>query len=740
MTSVRSRATPTSTPDPESSEIRDLDLRPPSLHEGLLERAHLLDRVRSVDDARVVALVAPAGYGKTTLLTQWMTSASMPAAWLSLDPADNDPVGLLSHLWASLDRAGMIVEGKVGDVRFSSRPAADGIPRLIRALHPGREVGLLFIDHLDALRTRAAWDVIAALIHHLDGRVQVILASRVEPRLPIADLRARGFVVELTASDLAFDEGEAALLLDYVGVEPGYDVADLMINTEGWPVGVYLAALAMKSGSSGVSPTSVRGDDVYIARYLRSAMLDRLSESKRAFLIRTSVLNRLSGPLCDAVLETTGSERLLQSLVQSNLLIVPLDRVREWHRYHHMFQDLLQAELRLREPRAVEGLHRRAAKWFESNGQPELAINHAQAAGDVPRVARLLERIGRITYSTGRSDTVFSWLDWLEERGGLVSHPAASSLGALAAALSGDAPRSARWLDLIADQSHPLARLVSALHSRSGVAAMIADARQARDDFPPGSEWTPACIAVEGLGLLWLGDTDRADSLFAQAISMTEPLVAVPTATVALSERALIAMQSRDWAGAETACATALRLILDHGLDGYSTSALTFVVAARLARHRNDIPRAREMLARAVRLRPQLNVSLPGISVQTGIEMARAHIELAEVAGAKLILREIRVILDQCPDLGLLPVQWEELTRSMATMGPGKVGPSTLTTAELRLLPLLASHHTFPEIGERLYISRHTVKTQAMSIYRKLGASSRSEAVRIAGEAGLLGV
>jgi LuxR family maltose regulon positive regulatory protein len=199
-------------------------------------------------------------------------------------------------------------------------------------------------------------------------------------------------------------------------------------------------------------------------------------------------------------------------------------------------------------------------------------------------------------------------------------------------------------------------------------------------------------------------------------------------------------MRARDWDTAESACSDSLHLVMDHGLAGYSTSAITYVVAARIARHRNDLRRAREMLARAVRLRPQLNSSLPGISVQTGIEMAKAHIELAEVAGAKVIIRETRVILDQFPDLGLLPDQLEELSRSMETMEPGKVGPSTLTTAELRLLPLLASHHTFPEIGERLYISRHTVKTQAMSIYRKLGASSRSEAVRIAGEIGLLGV
>jgi LuxR family maltose regulon positive regulatory protein len=595
------------------------------------------------------------------------------------------------------------------------------------------------LDDLDSLRRRASWDLIAALIHRLEGRVQVVLSTRAEPRLPIAHFRAHGLLAELSTAELAFDDAEAKSILDNAGIEPGYELAQIMANTEGWPVGVYLTALALEKGGGDAPLQSVRGDDLYVADYLRHAVLDRLSESKRSFLIRTSVLDRLSGPLCDAVLETTGSERLLESLESSNLLIQRLDRTREWHRYHQMFQDALQAELRLREPEAEVGLHERAAGWFEENGHFELSIRHAQSSGDVARAARLIERIGRVTYSTGRSETVFGWLDWLQERGALSDYPGVSAMGALAAALSGDLLRCSTFLEYIEDGSHPLARLLRALRTPSGVNAMIDDARQAREDFPAGSEWTPACLTVEGLGWLWMGQPERADSLFSLATTMTEPVKAVPTATIALSERALIAIRARDWANAEAASTASLRLVLDHGLDGYSTSAIAYVVAARLARHRNDIQRAREMLARAVRLRPQLNSSLPGISVQTGIEMARAHIELAEVAGAKLVLRETRVILDQCTDLGVLASEWDELDRSLARMEPGKVGPTSLTTAELRLLPLLASHHTFPEIGDRLYISRHTVKTQAMSIYRKLGASSRSEAVRIAAEIGLLG-
>jgi LuxR family maltose regulon positive regulatory protein len=696
-------------------------------------------RLEAERDASLIVLVAPAGYGKTTLMARWMAATSRPAAWLTLHASDNDPVGFMGHVWAAFAQGDMIVPDERAGVHLTTRPATDGARRLIRALRSGGECGLLFLDNLDTVRSRATWDVISALIHQLQGEVQVVLASRSEPRVPIPDLRARGLLAELTTPDLAFDRDEAALLLQNAGVMPGYDLTQIMDRTEGWPVGLYLTTLALDAGVGGGPERVVRGDDLYIAEYLRHSVLDRLSEAKQLFLLRTSVLDRLSGPLCDAVLETTGSAKMLESLENSNLLIIRLDRHREWHRYHQMFQDLLQSELRLREPESVSGLHARAAEWFEAIGPPELAIHHAQAAGEPAQVARLIERVGRMTYVTGRSSTLFAWLDWLEEHMDSSGHAGSFALGALAAALTGDVLRGLRFLDRIPDDSHPLALLVRALRTESGVKAMIADARAARAGFPPGSEWIPACIVTEGLGWLFLGDEEQADALFAQAITQAGQLHAVAASTTALSQRTLIAIKDGRWVDADSHGTKALRQIVAHGLDSHSSSGLCFVLAARLARHQNDIPRARDMLARAATLRPQLNTALPTESVQTGIEMARAHIELADVAAAKVILRETRLILDECPDLGVLPAQWEQMSTSLSKMGPGTFGPSTLTAAELRLLPLLASHLTFPEIGERLYISRHTVKTQAMSIYRKLGASSRSEAVRAAEDAGLLG-
>jgi LuxR family transcriptional regulator, maltose regulon positive regulatory protein len=542
---------------------------------------------------------------------------------------------------------------------------------------------------------------------------------------------------ELTTSELALDAIEARQLLDAMGIEANDDLDTLIEHSEGWPMGLYLAGLAIRVGAPRASALSLGGDDLFISDYLRNEILDRLSKSRVTFLIRTSILDVLSGSLCDAVLQRTRSGRLLETFEDSNLFISRVGRTREWHRYHPMFQDLLQAELQLREPEIIVDLHTRAAEWFEANDMLELAIHHAQAAGDPETVARIIEVIGRMIYSTGRSDTLFGWLDWLEGQEGHDRYPAVFAIGALAALLTGDVLRTERWT-ASGGTSDPLMQLVSALQTRSGVSTMLDDAVRARDGLAPGSPWLPGTYAVEGLGWLWQGEVEKADSLFDQAIAMGDPVVATATGTIALAERALIAVGAGDWATAEEHCRRSLRLVEDHGLGGYTSSALTFAVAARLARKRNDIAEARVWLAKAAGLRPRLNRTFPGVSVQAHIELARAYLEMSDVAGARTILRDARAIVFGGVDLGVLPAQLEEIARGISQMAPARVGPSTLSTAELRLLPLLATHLTFPEIGERLYISRHTVKAQARSIYRKLGASKRSEAVQLATELGFL--
>ena len=240
------------------------------------------------------------------------------------------------------------------------------------------------------------------------------------------------------------------------------------------------------------------------------------------------------------------------------------------------------------------------------------------------------------------------------------------------------------------------------------------------------------------MALVWNDDPDSADPLLAEAISLASSATAGLTTTVALAERALIAIGRGRWDEAEALIARSMEEIIANSLETYSTSGLTLVMAARIAIHNGDIATARKLMDQTTSLRSKLSSTFPGLFAQTLIEMAGARLELSDAVGARTLAREARDILSQRSDLGRLPDRLHELEQALAHHGLGAVGPSALTKAEVRLLPMLATHLTFPEIGDRLYISRHTVKSQAMAIYRKLGTSSRSEAIARARESGLL--
>jgi LuxR family transcriptional regulator, maltose regulon positive regulatory protein len=259
----------------------------------------------------------------------------------------------------------------------------------------------LVIDHFEAVTNPECLDAIAALALGLPVESQLVIGSRDALPLPAARLRAQGGFVEVGVDDLAMDRHEAGPLLLEAGVElAAADLDELVGKTEGWPVGLYLAALAVKAGGSHTAARGpLTGEDRFIGDYLRSEFLDRVSPAEASFLTHTSILDRMCGPLCDAVLGAKASSELLERLERRNLLVVPLDRRREWYRYHHLFRELLVSELRRREPELISELHLRAAAWFEANGMPETAIDHAQAAGDhdhvADRVAGCQPRLGQ---------------------------------------------------------------------------------------------------------------------------------------------------------------------------------------------------------------------------------------------------------------------------------------------------------------------------------------------------------
>jgi LuxR family transcriptional regulator, maltose regulon positive regulatory protein len=754
-TSKEQRAVPVLEGDAQSRvrpsfELVESKLHPPPARPGIVARTVLVDRLLASPAAPVVCVVAPAGYGKTTLLAQWAQHRAPRVGWVSIDQRDNDPAVLLTYLAVALDRIEPIDPSVFRALAGPGASIVGAVTRLAAAMAAMTQPVALVLDHVELVGNQECLDAVAELAAQLPRSSQLLLASRARPPLSVALLRAEGRVVELGADELAMDHQEARALLEGAGVElDDAEVNELIGRTEGWPVGLYLAALALQPGRpQPAAGPGFTGDDRFMADYLWSELLGQLPPELVAFLTRTAVLERMCGPLCDAVLDTTGSAHVLESLEDSNLLVVPLDRRRWWYRYHHLFQELLTAELDRREPELVPQLHTRAAGWCEANGLPELAIDHAQAAGDTDRVARLVWKLALPAYGAGRVDTTRRWFGWFEDQGLLGRYPPVAVLGAWLQALIGKPAAAERWADAAergsvagtlpdGSTTQSYLALLRALLCRNGVDRMRADTQAALDEFGPGSQWRPTAQLLEGICYLLAGETDRADVILAHAAEVAAEAGALPAAAIALAERSLVAMHQQDWNQAAALAEQASEVVRAGRLDGYVASALVHAVAAQTDLHRGDVPRAQQQLMRAARLRPLLTYALPYFAVQTLLELGRAYLTLDDAAGARTVLRQAHDVLRQRPDLGILPGQAQELRSKVAVIHREIVGVSSLTTAELRLLPLLPTHLTYAEIAERLYLSPHTVKTHATSIYRKLGVSSRSQAIHRLQQTGL---
>jgi LuxR family transcriptional regulator, maltose regulon positive regulatory protein len=718
----------------------------------MVPRTALLERLEAAPATRLLSVTAPPGYGKTILLAQWAERRSGPVAWVSLDRRDNDPVVLLSYLAVALDRVAPVDPGLFRTLASpGAASAASLVPRFAAGLSSMARPVAVVLDNLEQLANQDCLDAVAEVALRLPAGSQLALASRARPALPEALTRPGGLLLEVGPDELAMDQWEVRALLEHAGVRPSdAQVAELLERTEGWPVGLRLASSAAAAGGrpAGGTGTAAAGNGQAVAGRPPAGLLDRLSEPTVAFLTRTAVLDQLSGPLCDAVLGVSGSDRVLASLAGSELLLVEVDRRNRWYRYHQLLRELLLAELERREPERVPELHRRAADWYEGQGLPELAVDHGQASGDADRVARLVGSLAFAAYAGGRVETVRRWFGWFEDRGLVERYPHLAVLGAQLEALGGDPAGAERWAaaaergrssappDGTLDASMALLRT---LRCRDGMAGMRADAAAAFTGLAPDSPWRATALLMEGIGHLLDGQPDLAEPVLARVAEVADQAGARPAATAALGERAIIAMERRQWEEAGRLAERALAVLEDGHLDGYVVAALVHAVAARAVLARGDAARAREHLARAVHLRPLLTSAMPHRAVQTLVELAQAYLALDDVAGARTALRQADEIIRRRPNLGVLPGQAADLRAALDGVGQGTPGASSLTAAELRLLPLLSTHLTLLEIGERLHLSRNTVKTQAVSIYRKLGVSSRSEAMARVRELGLLG-
>jgi LuxR family transcriptional regulator, maltose regulon positive regulatory protein len=455
----------------------------------------------------------------------------------------------------------------------------------------------------------------------------------------------------------------------------------------------------------------------------------------------------MCGPLCEAVLDQPGSAAELAELVRSNLLLVPLDRRGFWFRYHHLFRDMLLAELERLEPGLLPVLRRRAAAWCEANGRPEEALEYAMAAGDVDAAARLAQSLWLPTDRQGRFVTLQRWFRWLDDRDGIARHPLIAVWAALLAAETGRPAEAERWADIVdgwqdGDSPRPAdpiteawAGVLRAVMCRCGVEQMRTDADEAVRKFTAANTMMPVALLCQALARILSDDHDGSDALLEDTARIAEEVGAHEVQADALCERSLLAMANGDWSRAEILAAQARDALRPIGMETLLASA----VLARAAVHRGDLTAARRELVSAQRLRPLLTYAIPHLAVQARIQLIHVHLAFADIAGARTLMREIEEILKRRPGLGTLVDEALELrARLSAERGPATPGMSSLTTAELRVLPMLATHLSFPEIGAEMFLSPHTVKSQAMSIYRKLGASSRNQAVIRSRELGLL--
>jgi LuxR family maltose regulon positive regulatory protein len=725
-------------------------VRAPHPRPGLVPRPVLVERVRTGEP--VVVLSAPAGYGKTTLLAEWAGAEERSVAWLTITEGDNDLATFVAYVVRALDEVEPFSPETLASITAAGAHGPTVlVPRLGRALLDRSEPFVLALDDVHLLTDSDCVNALGVLVSHLPDGSQLALSSRQDPPLARARLRAGRALIEIRAEDLTLsgDEGEAVLRDAGLVVDP--DVATALIErTEGWPAGLYLAALA---GRSAPDPAAVAagfaGDHRVVAEYLRDEILEALPDDVVEFLVRTSVLEYLDGPGCDAVLEREGSWRVLDELARSNLFVVPLDSTGEQYRYHHLFADLLHHELRRREPVLEAELHLRAGELFARRGQHSAAVRHFAAAGAIDRAAEIVWTNVVPYVGGGRNATVEQWLSLFTDEQ-LAQAPALALTNAWCCIAAREARSTDQWLALayrgdadttILPDGTPMAAaiaLLEAVAGQDGLTPMVEAARRAAALDREASPYQVIAAYLEGSGLLLLGRPDEARERLEVAARGAHEIPR--TASEAMAQLALLSAGSGDWDSAAATIERAIAIVEEHQLAEASIQAAVFAVASLIDAHRGDAESARRHANHARRLVSLMNDFGPWLAIEARIVLARTELVLGDPDAARVLAREARDLAARLKDPGIIPDRIADLFQAIdsSVQAGSELRADPLTTAELRVLAYLPTHLSFQAMAEDLFVSRNTVKTQAISIYRKLGVSSRGDAVARARELGLL--
>ncbi|MEP6952764.1 MAG: LuxR C-terminal-related transcriptional regulator [Solirubrobacteraceae bacterium] len=665
----------------------------------------------------LVALVAPAGYGKTTLLCDWADRDERPFAWVTLDSEDNDPACLDASVRLAVER----VAAQRGSGRF-----------------------VLVLDDLQALREPAAAAALAALLDELPAEATVALASRTPPPLPVARMRAQRRLLEVGPRELAMDLDEGAAMLARAGLElDREDVTQLLLSTEGWPAALSLGAITLGDGPLPGRSTSFGGTDRLVTEYVQDEILDGLPAPRRRLLLETSVLETLSGPLCDFVLQRDGSAGELVELCRQQGLLIALGRSDERFRHHRLLGEMLRSELRRLEPARAAELHRRASDHYRAAGDDDRAVRHAIAAGDVDAAGELVWSSTAPAVSRGDKQTAEAWLSLFSDAERLAT-PSLALASATTQLASGQGHLAEHWAQAAA--AHPAhspaveagARLVDAALARHGIARMRADAAWAYDLTPGASPSRAMCCLVAGTAAQLDGDDGDA-VLKLQEGAHRAAVTAPDVHALCLTQLALPALVREDWEEAGALVTRGRAQVERYHLDAYPTAALVLGASALVRAHRGRVEEAQRDLHAARELRVELTDFAAWYDIELSIVLARAAVRLGDRNGARELLadasRAIRRLSGAAMLESWLEASWNRLD---PVIGPAGVAPFALTTAELRILRFLPTHLSFREIGDRVHVSANTVKTQANAVYRKLDVTCRSDAVSRARQLGML--
>jgi LuxR family maltose regulon positive regulatory protein len=690
-------------------------------------------------------LSAPCGYGKTSLLASWRDqSVNEPVAWLTLESGDGNRARFWAQVANAVERARPGAGRRATTVLRARGASVDvAVHELLADLAVAAPLTIV-LDDLHVIEDSECLALLGYAVEHLPSGVRIMIGTREDPPLPLGRLRAHGLLGEVRARDLAFTVEEAReILVQTELLDLDDDEVEMLVGrTEGWPVAVYLTALWLRDQDDPRSKVhELAAGQRYVGEFLTDEVLSSLDTSTRSFLVRTSVLTYLSGPLCDAVLERDDSNEMLRNVSSANLLIARLEPDSEWFRIHPLFRELLRLELDHDHPEAVVQLHGRAATWLEEHGYFEGAVSHALAAGKHQEAAALISNVWAELLSRGEAETLIRLVDSLPLEL-VLANPELAAGSALATWLARrPVHERLRWLAITersrAESPHTWSARAAITSSLARAIAIDGDVRaaalHARRALKLVAEHGLEHSGVSALAALayslYLGGMDDAACEYAARAMATPEAPERPHA--ALSALGVLALAAADAGRIEEAASKAqlaLELARDHGLSAAASTHIAHLARARAMAAKGRLREAETACELGERLCRMPDPSVPhayALLVLAEVRTRRGHLPQASEA-----LAAARLEVATFADPGRLPHDLAAAKRGLR-LARKSHSPSgePLSSAELAVLRLLATNLSQRQVGRQLFLSVNTIKTHTQSIYRKLGVASRSEAV-----------